>query len=759
MIETKRAEIRTLNGRPCMYYDGQPLAYGSYWVRSIRSDDAAERIEQQMALMGHFTEHDIHQYELAYFRNGWSGPGQFDPDFSDMGHAQRVDHWLAEMVKTDPDALAIIGVLFTPPNWWKELHPEECETNENGDRFGASLGSELFRKEVADACRRLVEFVESTPYRDHVLAYHIWWTGTEGFTDGCLHNSACDFSPAMERTFRKWVQEQYQEVNALRQAWNDPEITFETVAVPSSEDRRAHDELNLLDPTQRRRVIDFYTCQGDCLYQTWTELLQAGKNACGGRALIGTYGGYVQVAGWSPNYWGNDGPAGAYAKRKPFKGMPDEELHTHLSSGQFTWSRILDHPAVDFLASPYDYYYRKWGASLINQGLGESANLRGKLFIINEDTRTHLHGSTQYSGADSPEETRALYRRNFAAIHTTCNGCNWMEQVTPWLIDPMVLDELQQFNQLLQRGVHWPDTPAPEDMLCAIIDEESLKYQAPFTDIDFENIYKMRVYGLSHCGVPLRVHAFSDIARDNFPRYKAYVFLNNWYTSPERLALLREKVLRDGNVAVWQYAPGYITDQGFSTEAMQELTGMQFRVEPIRWEHLTHVFNWQHALTRDLPSDCWYGTERRYGPAFIVDDPAATPLGWLMLSQGRHEIGLAVKEMGRGARGNGGGEHGAGDFASVFTESPLMPAELIRAVARYAGCHVYSEQNDVLYAGRGILAVHAAKPGPRHLRLPAASRVWDLYSGELVAEKATEFNAEFPEPMTRVFYLGDDPGR
>ncbi|HEY3416541.1 MAG TPA: hypothetical protein VGM23_06635, partial [Armatimonadota bacterium] len=533
-----------------------------------------------------------------------------------------------------------------------------------------------------------------------------------------------DFSPAMVDYFRKWLRERYQTDAALQRAWDNPAVTFDTATVPTLEERCPPDGLNLLDPTVNRQAVDFYTCQGDGQYRNWTTLLGAAKKACGGRALIGTYGSYVQVAGWSPNYWGSDGPGGAYEGRKQkYKGSPDDELNPHLLAGQFTWSRILDHPAVDFLASPYDYYYRKWGASLINQGLGESAELRGKLFIINEDTRTHLHGSTHYSGADSPAETTALYRRNFAAIHTTCSGCNWMEQASNWLIDDGVLAELEQYNKNQQQGIHWADYPAREDMLCAIIDEEALKYEAPFTDVDFENIYKTRIYGLSHCGVPLRVHALRDLELDNFPRYKAYYFLNPWHMTPEKLALIRKKVLRDGNVAIWQYAPGYVTEQGFSLESMEELTGIRFKVDPMRWEHLITVFNWQHPLTRDLPADCHYGTERRYGPAFIVDDPAATALGWLLLAQGRHEVGLAVKELGRGARGNGGGKRGVGDYASVFSEAPLLPAELIRSIARYAGCHVFNEQNDVLYAGSGILAVHAAKPGTRHLRLPRASGV------------------------------------
>jgi hypothetical protein len=31
-----------------------------------------------------------------------------------------------------------------------------------------------------------------------------------------------------------------------------------------------------------------------------------------------------------------------------------------------------------------------------------------------------------------------------------------------------------------------------------------------------------------------------------------------------------------------------------------------------------------------------------------------------------------------------------------------------------------------------------------------------LYTGEQIAEGVTEFDADFPEPSTRVFYLGDE---
>ena len=113
------------------------------------------------------------------------------------------------------------------------------------------------------------------------------------------------------------------------------------------------------------------------------------------------------------------------------------------------------------------------------------------------------------------------------------------------------------------------------------------------------------------------------------------------------------------------------------------------------------------------------------------------------------------QEFGKGARGNGHETYGEGDYASVYTAAPLLPAALLRSIAAYAGCHVYNEQNDVLYAGDGILAVHAAKPGRRHLRLPRPATVRELYTGELIGKSIEEFDYNFEQPGTAVFYLGE----
>jgi hypothetical protein len=56
-----------------------------------------------------------------------------------------------------------------------------------------------------------------------------------------------------------------------------------------------------------------------------------------------------------------------------------------------------------------------------------------------------------------------------------------------------------------------------------------------------------------------------------------------------------------------------------------------------------------------------------------------------------------------------------------------------------------------LATGKDLVMVHSAKPGPRTLRLPAPSRVTEVFRNEVVAECAQTVEFTFTEPETVVF--------
>jgi hypothetical protein len=72
-------------------------------------------------------------------------------------------------------------------------------------------------------------------------------------------------------------------------------------------------------------------------------------------------------------------------------------------------------------------------------------------------------------------------------------------------------------------------------------------------------------------------------------------------------------------------------------------------------------------------------------------------------------------------------------FRSIYYGSKHLNAELAREIARYAGCHVYLDSDDVLYANRNFLCLHASSGGEKTLHLPTSATVREIYSKRIYA--------------------------
>jgi len=110
------------------------------------------------------------------------------------------------------------------------------------------------------------------------------------------------------------------------------------------------------------------------------------------------------------------------------------------------------------------------------------------------------------------------------------------------------------------------------------------------------------------------------------------------------------------------------------------------------------------GLQRDLPGF-------RVSPRFYSDDAEAQVLGKLA---GIDKAGLVVKKQ--------------PGWTSVYSSAPILPAGLLRNIARAAG--------DVI---RNILCVYAPGGGTRAIHLPAKSKVVDLLENRTVADGAKDF--------------------
>jgi hypothetical protein len=90
----------------------------------------------------------------------------------------------------------------------------------------------------------------------------------------------------------------------------------------------------------------------------------------------------------------------------------------------------------------------------------------------------------------------------------------------------------------------------------------------------------------------------------------------------------------------------------------------------------------------------------------------------------------------------------------VWSVALPLPADLLRACARYAGCNVWCEGDDVIYASDSLVAIHSMKAGARRLRLPRAARVMDGVTGRPVGRgPVRSIRLTIAPPETRIFFL------
>ena len=82
-----------------------------------------------------------------------------------------------------------------------------------------------------------------------------------------------------------------------------------------------------------------------------------------------------------------------------------------------------------------------------------------------------------------------------------------------------------------------------------------------------------------------------------------------------------------------------------------------------------------------------------------------------------------------------------------------MRADLLRAIARGAGCFVYHDGDDVLYAGKDFVTLHASSPGEKCLRFPAPCEPFEIYELRSYGSAVKDIRFAMRKGDTRTFHL------
>lgn len=741
-----KAQLKMDHGTPTVFLDDKPAFFGCHLVGYMEPD----KLNVHQPIVRKYAEAGVHIYSIDTLTHEWVGPRPGDPspyDFSLV--VPRIQSYL----DVDPDALFLLRMGFETRwlqnDWWNKTYPDEVEVLSDGARWGQSFASTLWRAQVNDLIRTFIDYLRSVGLYDRVLAYQIG-AGSSGEwikDTSCMLLPTMDYSAPMRQYFRAWLHDRYHgDVGALQSAWADRAVTFESAEVPSYEEQsNTTTGQSFRDPRLERKTIDFYECFAELCADDLTDFCHTVREVTHGEKLTGGFFGYVMELAWNMTFF-----AGKTT-------LAESEVSTIQRSGHLGLHKVLHSPDIDFLVSPYGYAFRGLGGDGLPMQPSESLRAHGKIYLMEEDTL--MHNNFDPGGRNqSVENSIAVYQRNFAQSITHAHGVTWFE-VASLHEDPSLVDErnrwIKRFQQLGAWALKLDRTPSSE--VAVFLDDQSYYYESIRNNVDLPLIWRQRVMSLNRFGASHDVYLLDDLLEGNLPPYKLYIFLNPFHLTDRRREALKRIVRRDGRVALWLYAAGFLNSDALQrgdasalhTDHMTDLTGFHFGQGDGPWGPLMHVTNFKHPITQGLPQDWFWGSTNPIGPLFHLEDPDATTLGQVVYSLGRCKPGFGVKTF------NAADPHTA--WSSVYMASPDVPAPVLRGIARFAGVHLYNEDGDVLYATPDLLSVHSVSGGPRTFKLPRpAEVVYDLFNEQVLARGVTEFQVELPPASTALYFTGQE---
>ncbi|MBI3922172.1 MAG: hypothetical protein HY318_12195 [Armatimonadetes bacterium] len=709
------ASVQVINGRARFVIDGK-LTPACFYVSPFHNPidaqikdfrDAGVRVYLVPLILGHGVYGD---------KGPWLGKDRYD--------WREVEDLLWRVLRVDPEGYIIFYMATDPYRDWGREHPTEVCCDQYGkksvvvmhpkdwgreptdnERYGPSLVSSVLREDTARTLRALVKHVRSTVAGKAVIGYHVAGLNDGQFFQWVKYGPAdihlADYSEASVRALRDWLRRFYEgNVIAFQRAWNRTNVTFDNATIPSGERRLAPGFL--LDTKRDQDIADYNRFFSLGTVETIAGYARVIKRETQGKTLVSTY--YEDAAA---------------------------NVDSHLAL-----SHLLNYKDFDFLAGPTAYGVRMPGEVGECHSTWGSVRLHNKIWLTEQDFRSWLSGpldadqDRSVGRATLAQDHSAMVRRESGMMLAYGHGTWWYDMSGGWFRDDGIMKGVAEAVAAFKRDVAQPGVPRAD--MAVFISERSLDYLAwqaagPYR---YQGIVQ-QLFILNQCGVPYHLYLQEDLSQKNLPDYKVYVFLNPHFLSSEQ----RSRILSlrsDGKLLVFVHAPGVVGADS-PAAVVSDVTGIKVRALPKDTQLLTTPVEGDHPLLRGL--DGLLGTGTLTGPAFEVADPAATVLG----TYPDGKTAVACRDFGK--------------WKSVFFGGVGMCEQFLHNLAQWAGAWCAADPGDAVYASQYFATIHAMYPGKKTLHLAAQSKVVDLTSGKVMAERTATIDLDMPMGETRWFQL------
>ena len=536
----------------------------------------------------------------------WVGIGQYDFTY--------VDQFMEALLKGYPDRWFVPRIAMDPPDDWLRAHPEEVCVYWNGptdpreisamvgtpqhDRAGwdgdnkpypdqkisnQSFSSKVWIRDACVALRKLIDHIESSPYGKQTLGYmycfgncgeNMWWGDWRNQGDP----RKGDFGISHKKHFYDWAIQKYGSLDALRTAWGMPDLTLDTLPIPTPPERWSEGGKDLRGVllADDQRQVDCNEFHSDACFDAIEALGKTVKEACGKPA--GGFYGYFQ----------------------------DETVGY---AGHLATERAMTTPYVDFYSSPKGYHYCLAGDPGSSQAPGQSF-ARKKLWIEENDSRSHH--ALQCDGSRAPKtasDTKTVFWREIYRALTFQQGFWWMDingLRDDWYGDS---DMVAMFKRQADFFKKWSPIPRKSVAEILFVEDEASCGHTTYISGPQRNLRLRLERELKLCGAPVDHLRIGDLFEMNLAQYKFIVFCHAFVMPQMTWAAIRARIRPDAHV-LFHWAAGMLAP-GFSHENQKLVTGFATeecpdRLQPpqmyrhIYW-HAVHNCPQDYPLLRIVP--------------------------------------------------------------------------------------------------------------------------------------------------------------
>ena len=424
-------------------------------------------------------------------------------------------------------------------------------------------------------------------------------------------------------------------------------------------------------------MLDYYDCMQDVIADLLLHFTGCVKRA-DPRLIVGVYYGYLYHMAFPPE-------------------------------GQvLRFDKVLSSPNVDFMSSPFNYdgASRHVGGDFNPRSVSDPFKRYGKLMMYEADTHTHIAGlKAQCSSmCHDAAESVAVLRGNIARAFLDGGGVQFLEFDARrgkqcWFNHPEIWKTFREALELWKELWN-ASSPDPAAQVAVVVSpEELVRHGYPTREFQLQcipNLIDKPTHALLRSGVTcdfMTLRGFLESPHE----YRTVVLLNVFSPSPEERRQLTAKLRRPGVTAIWNYAPGLVTEHGYDEKAMSDLSGITLRV---RREKLPMAAT---LCDGSKLTPLWGKTPWEEHPRCYADDPQAEVLAAYVHAP---EPAVALKRFADGG-------------AAVFCGMPGITEHFWRLLWQKLGISPLSEPGKLVVAGNARhLLVHTGKAGEFELALP-----------------------------------------